>query len=82
MNAVADRATTDLRGPSLRVQRRVPKRVPRRAPKLPGPPHGPPKPPKLPKKPPGPPRRRLPVRPLVDRRVEYMRLGVREELNP
>jgi hypothetical protein len=81
MSAAADASTGDLRERPLSLRRRVPKRVPRKAPKVPWPPHGPPKPPKPPKKSPGPPRRRLPVRPPVDRRIQSAGLGVHEEPN-
>jgi hypothetical protein len=81
MSAASDGATGGLRESPLSLQRRVPKWVPRRAPKEPWPPHSQPKPPMPPKKSPGPPRRRLPVRPPVDCRIEYAGFGVREEPN-
>lgn len=81
MSAAADASPGDLRERPLSLRRRVPKQVPRKAPKVPWPPHDPTKPPKPPKKLPGPPRRRLPVRPPVDRRIESAGLGVHEESN-
>lgn len=81
MSAAADGTTGGLREPPLSLRGRVPKRVQPKVPKVPWPSNGPPKPPNPPKKSPGPSPRRLPVRPLIDRRIEYAGFGVREEPN-